>query len=537
MSLIKQKITEGKLMTVPNDAGKAAIWKHYDLVVSPSKEPSGYVQCRACKAVLAYDSKKTGTSSLQRHTDRGCTRPTAGLAASNNRQSSLSDYLSPTAKSVPASVKSNVTEKCVEFCCRDIRSFHTVAGRGFINLAQDLINVGAAYGRVSVYSVLPDPTTISRRCKETAASKRQALVKEISEIMSDISVGMTTDMWTDDYRKISFLTITCHYITPDFLLRSRVLTTAMFPPEEAKTGGNIRRELQRLLVSVLGFDACVMNKVVWVTDQGSNMIAALAPYHRLDCQDHVYNTVLKHALDSAELRDSAPEVTQTLLAAKALVRYVKQTGIISQLSTTVRQMSDTRFSTVFLTLDSIKQVYAELREKLESRGESRKIYEISPDVLEFLLEFLRPFYQAQRELEGDQYPTLNLVVLWHERLKRHCRPVASDIPHQAIIRERHLEWLNRKIKIQTLHKIAIFLWPKFCQLRMLSLPDREDIQQEARRRIASFTTGNEPAERVAEPATKRSKIVAEFEEWLNHNSSKICNSLPQTTRVSQWTKL
>ncbi|KAJ8014621.1 hypothetical protein DPEC_G00017540 [Dallia pectoralis] len=179
------------------------------------------------------------------------------------------------------------------------------------------------------------------------------------------------------------------------------------------------------------------------------MIAALAPYHRLDCQDHAYNTVLKHALDSAELQDSAPEVTQTWLAAKALVRYVKQTGIISQLSTTVRQISDTRFSTVFLTLDSIKQVYAELREKLESRGESRKIDKISPDVLEFLLEFLHPFYQAQRELEGDQYPRLNLVVLWHERLKRHCRPVATDSPHQAIIRERHLEVsVKRQMKLR-----------------------------------------------------------------------------------------
>ncbi len=510
---IKQKICEGKLVTGPNDAGKAAIWRHYDLVLTSNKELSGYVQCRACKAVLAYDSKKTGTSSLQRHTDRGCTRSTAAANVSSYKQTSVSDYLSPPAKSVPASVRSSLTEKCVEFCCRDIRSFHTVAGRGFVDLAQDLINVGATYGRVSAESVLPDPTTISRRCKEAAASKRQTVVKEISDILCDINVGMTTDMWTDDYRKNSFLTITCHYITPDFLLRSRVLTTVMFPPEEAKTGDNIRRELQHQLVSVLGFDACVMNKVVWVTDQGSNMIAALAPYHRLDCQDHVYNTVLRRALDCDELRDCAPEITQTLLAAKTLVRYVKQTGIINQLTKTVRQMSDTRFSTVFLTLDSIKQVYTELREKLDNRGESRRIDEVSPDVLEFLLDFLRPFYQAQRELEGDQYPTLNLVVLWHERLKRHWRPVASDSSHQAIIRNRHLEWLNRKIKIETLHKLAIFLWPKFCQLRMLSPPEREDIHQESRRRIASFTGGGEPA---GEPASKRSKtVVAEFEEWVN----------------------
>ncbi len=50
---------------VPNDAGKAAIWRNYDLVLTSNKELSGYMQCRACKAVLAYNSKKTGTSSLQ----------------------------------------------------------------------------------------------------------------------------------------------------------------------------------------------------------------------------------------------------------------------------------------------------------------------------------------------------------------------------------------------------------------------------------------------------------------------------------------
>ncbi len=48
---------------------------------------------------------------------------------------------------------------------------------------------------------------------------------------------------------------------------------------------------------------------------------------------------------------------------------------------------------------------------------------------------------------------------------------------------------------------------------MLSQPEREDIHQESRRRIASFTGGGEPA---VEPASKRSKtVVAEFEEWVN----------------------
>uniref|UniRef100_W5N926 Hermes trasposase DNA-binding domain-containing protein n=1 Tax=Lepisosteus oculatus TaxID=7918 RepID=W5N926_LEPOC len=228
--------------------------------------------CRACNAILTYNSKRSGTSSLQQHVDFGCSCP---AGAASQRQMLVSEYLLKPVTSVPATVKSQLSDKCVEFCFWDIRPFHMVAEKGFIDLAQELINVGASHGHVPSESVLPDPTTISWKCKVIAAMKRQDVVREISRNMSDI-----------------ILTITCHYITPDFKLKNRLLI--MFPHEEAKTGDKIQRELQQQLVSVLGFDAAVMNKFVWVTDQGSNIIAALVPYCHLDCQDHVYNTVFKH---------------------------------------------------------------------------------------------------------------------------------------------------------------------------------------------------------------------------------------------------
>ncbi len=95
--------------------------------------------------------------------------------------------------------------------------------------------------------------------------------------MSTANVRMTTDMWTDDYRKVSYITITCHYITSDFKLKNNVLTTAVFAHDDAKTGDNICRELQKHLVAVLMFEPSAMSKVVWVTDPGSNIIAALRP--------------------------------------------------------------------------------------------------------------------------------------------------------------------------------------------------------------------------------------------------------------------
>ena len=40
------------------------------------------------------------------------------------------------------------------------------------------------------------------------------------------------------------------------------------------------------------------------------------------------------------------------------------------------------------------------------------------------------------------------------------------------MRKWHKDWLKRKVIIQDRYKIAGFLWPKFNQLRMLSLSDR-----------------------------------------------------------------
>lgn len=148
-----------------------------------------------------------------------------------------------------------MTEKCVSFCCTDIRPFNIVNGEGFKELEQELINVGAVYGRVPVNSVIARHVTIAKRCTDMAEEKREALVQKLKTLLKDGTVAMTTGMWTEDYRKISYLTITCHFISKDMELVNKTLTTTMFPLEEAKTGENIRRKILELLVTEFGLDA------------------------------------------------------------------------------------------------------------------------------------------------------------------------------------------------------------------------------------------------------------------------------------------
>ena len=131
---------------------------------------------------------------------------------------------------------------------------------------------------------------------------------------------MSTDMWTDDYRKIHYLSITCHYVTEDFELTGKNLTTATFPVDEKKTGDNIKRELVKLLVTKFGFDPLSLKDIVWVTDQGANVVDALRSYMRHDCMDHVLNTVLRHGLDNDALMQVAPDFAETVTASKVLVR-------------------------------------------------------------------------------------------------------------------------------------------------------------------------------------------------------------------------
>ncbi|XP_029682715.1 uncharacterized protein [Takifugu rubripes] len=302
---------------------------------------------------------------------------------------------------------------------------------------------------------------------------------------------MSTDMWTDDYRRMSYIAITCHFTETDFRLVGKTLTTAVFPVEDAKTGKNIRRELVRLLVNGFGLEPSSLSRIVWVTDQGSNIVKALEPYKRLSCLDHVINTVLRHGLDKDALSADAPDIGETITAAKSVVRFIKQSGLAAQLSKTVLQMGETRFSTVHLTLKSVREIYNELYEKLQSRAEEVRMDNIAPDLLDFLISFLEPFYAAQRELEGDKYTTLNLVCLWNEKLKKHCQPISTDNPQQAFLRQRHSELLKQKVKIHMLHKVALFLWPNFNKLKKMTPTEVSEVHAHVRTLLEEEDEGGE----------------------------------------------
>ena len=131
----------------------------------------------------------------------------------------------------------------MEVCCLDIRPYDFVAGKGFVDIVQRFVDVAAKYGKFHLKDILPHPATVSRHVEGRAQALQASLAAKIKPIIETYGCAITTDIWSKDYHKTSFISGTIHYTDNDFKLVSRVLFAAPFESGVSKTGDNIRRLL------------------------------------------------------------------------------------------------------------------------------------------------------------------------------------------------------------------------------------------------------------------------------------------------------
>lgn len=184
----------------------------------------------------------------------------------------------PTA--LQTSLKTILTSKTVEWCAKDIRPFDVIKDHDFKELGQNLIKIGATHGNIKIGDILVNPTTISRNVEKACIELKEKLIPELSEVLQKEMCAATTDMWTDDYRKNSYLTFTVHYFSEEWELKKRILFTALFEKEK-KTGENIRNQTVKQFKK-FGLKKEWFQKLTIVTDQGANVVKAFEQQNRLN---------------------------------------------------------------------------------------------------------------------------------------------------------------------------------------------------------------------------------------------------------------
>ncbi|KAL4009128.1 hypothetical protein ACER0C_002980 [Sarotherodon galilaeus] len=343
-----------------------------------------------------------------------------------------------------------------------------------------------------------------------AQSLRKHVLEEITATISKFGCAVTADIWTETYRKTSFLSATIHYVNEQSELHSRVLFAAPFDPSTSKTGENIRRHLLQNL-RVFGIDATDMGKkIIFVTDRGANMISALREYTRLNCTAHILNVTLSSAFGPAIIEKS-PEIASLLTDVKKLVTYFKHSGQQGKLKKSLKQSIETRWNSNFDMLNSVLEQYEDIASVLTESNNYDKIGRISISTLKLLVSFLKPFKEATDDLETDNTaPSASLVLPWSVRLIEHCTsatkdPLLSEIATVCVTRLKELLSADSTSShsVHMLYKIATFLTPNLRGLRMLDERGRQNVIQGVKEMIEDLKFDHAHDEDVEPTPAKR----------------------------------
>ena len=148
-----------------------------------------------------------------------------------------------------------------------------------------MINIGTMYGSLSVDDLFLHPTTISRNVIKEAESVKSTLTLKLKDIFQLVGGAFTTDMWTDDYRKISYISLTVHYIDENWQLKEQILAASKFP-DAKHTAEQIKKTILGILKNYNLVPDITMKKFVFVTDSGVNFIAAYRSLNHILCFIH-----------------------------------------------------------------------------------------------------------------------------------------------------------------------------------------------------------------------------------------------------------
>lgn len=219
----------------------------------------------------------------------------------------------------------------------------------------------------------------------------------------------------------------------------------------------------------------------------------------------------------------------TIRECKLLVTYFKHSTLNSRLEKSLKQEVETRWNSKLEMLESIYSQYNEISDILSGRDELGKIEKIDQNILQVLVNFLQKFKEASDFLEGSKYPTLHMVIPWYKILMNHCKVNISDNEVLIQIKSVVEQIMLNKLKIENIHKIAIFFDPRMKQLKILEQADatwvKDQIKNQCANLASQFTNDDESddssntiQERPSKKLRRKAKETTDFSQYYDSSS-------------------
>ena len=241
------------------------------------------------------------------------------------------------------------------------------------------------------------------------------------------------------------------------------------------------------------------------------------------------NTVLDASFKEDNFQ--LPSIMDTINCCKSLVTFFKKSSLYSRLEKTLKQESKTRWNSKLEMLESVYDQFETIYNLLEEKDGLDKLEDIDLRTLQNLTIFLKKFKEATQCLEASKQPTLHLVIPWYKTLLMHCQINSSDHETLKQMKEVVAEKIIEKIKINDLHKLAIFFDPRMKLLKILDHNDANWVKNEIRNQCLDIliqnnnssdddgdynnNLNNEIGERSSKKAKKLNNNVSDFSQYYD----------------------
>ena len=156
-----------------------------------------------------------------------------------------------------------------------------------------------------------------------------------------------------------------------FFSHTPLLTNTYFFPL-----ANTRKVVKEIL-NLFGI-VVAENQLVFVTDNGSNIVAALTGEAHVRCASHCLNLTIQKAIEIV------PSLKTIVDDCSLIVTHFRRTGLPSSLATTLKKDIDTRWNSIVEMFQSILLNKDEIIQLLNDRNEDHRIASISFQLIDDL---------------------------------------------------------------------------------------------------------------------------------------------------------
>ncbi|CAF2999603.1 unnamed protein product [Rotaria sp. Silwood2] len=237
--------------------------------------------------------------------------------------------------------------------------------------------------------------------------------------------------------------------------------------------------------------------IVFVTDNGSNMVKALECDAHLRCVCHCINLAVQQSIPVCE------QLVNTVGSCQSLVTHFKKCELQNKLTTSLKKDVDTRWNSIVEMLNSVDKVYNEILAVLAERKEEHLVDDLDIHLVRDLIILLEPFKNGSEILSAEKESTLHLVLPFVKKFKQVCEINPSDTVPIKQIKRSLLSNIDEKIWLSELHYIATFLCPETKSLSSLSKSERNSVIKSVRNLLK--TLGIENHDSMEEPVIYISK--------------------------------